>query len=109
MMSSIAESVQDVMQVCRNGHVITDRLHSCPESGLAHCDRCGAATLDHCLTCGRELPGAIAVPGLQPIGVRQPPCYCPTCGVAFPWTARSRRRRGSRSLFWRPCCAACRA
>jgi hypothetical protein len=36
------------------------------------------------------LAGALVVPGLQPIGVRQPPCYCPTCGAAFPWTKQRR-------------------
>jgi hypothetical protein len=79
---------QDVMQVCRSGHVITDLLRTRPESGLPHCDRCGAPTLDRCQTCGRELPGAIAVPGLQPVGARRPPHYCPACGAAFPWTGR---------------------
>ena len=56
--------MQDVMQVCRNGHVITDLLRTCPERGQTHCDRCGAATIEQCLTCGQSLPGAIAVPGL---------------------------------------------
>jgi hypothetical protein len=89
-MSPVETSVQDVMQVCRNGHVITDLLRSCPERSVTHCDRCGATTLDCCATCGRALPGAILVPGLHPVGVRQPPCYCPTCGAAFPWTLRRR-------------------
>src|SRR5579872_5087894 len=80
------ESVQDVMQVCRNGHVITDLLRTCPERALSHCDRCGAVTIEHCPTCGQELPGALVVPGQQPLGVRQPPGYCSTCGAAFPWT-----------------------
>jgi hypothetical protein len=82
--------MQDVMQVCRRGHVITDLLRSCPERSLMHCDRCGAVTLERCPTCGRELPGALVVPGLQPIGARQPPAYCATCGAAFPWTKQHR-------------------
>jgi hypothetical protein len=73
------------MQVCRNGHVITDLLRAFPERGLSHCDRCGAATLERCPTCGWELPGAIYVPGLVPIGRLEPPQYCPCCGAAFPW------------------------
>ena len=85
-MSHIVENMQDVMQVCRRGHVITDLLRCCPERSLTHCDRCGAITLERCPTCGRELPGALIVPGLQPIGARQPPAYCATCGAAFPWT-----------------------
>lgn len=80
----------DVMQVCLSGHVITDRLRTFPEQGLPRCDRCGAATIDRCLTCGRELPGGLSVPGLEPIGALRAPLYCPTCGAAFPWTERPR-------------------
>jgi hypothetical protein len=75
------------MQVCRNGHVVTDLLHTYPERSLSHCDRCGAATLDRCPTCGWELPGAVRVPGLIPVGLLEPPRYCPACGAAFPWAA----------------------
>ena len=82
--------VQDVMQVCRNGHVITDLLRACPESGLAHCDRCGAPTTDRCETCGKEVPGGIAAVGLHAVGARRPPAYCAVCGAAFPWTERPR-------------------
>lgn len=88
-MSPIETSVQDVMQVCRNGHIITDRLHSCPERARTHCDRCGAVTLERCPTCGHDLPGAFVVPGLHPLGVGPPPRYCATCGVAFSWTKQT--------------------
>ena len=83
-------SSHDVMQVCRNGHVITDLLLGYPERGLFHCDRCGAQTLDRCPTCGEHIPGAIHVPGLPPAGSRAAPNYCSTCGAAFPWTIRPR-------------------
>jgi hypothetical protein len=83
-------STHDVMQVCRNGHVITDLLLGYPERGLFHCDRCGAQTLDRCPTCGEHIPGAIHVPGLPPAGSRPAPNYCSTCGAAFPWTIRPR-------------------
>src|SRR5262249_28045203 len=76
---------QDVMQVCHNGHVITDLLRSHPERGRDHCERCGAQTLCQCPTCGQELPGAIPVPGLLPVGEGQPPRHCSRCGAAFPW------------------------
>jgi hypothetical protein len=77
---------QDAMQVCRSGHVITDLAHTYPERRLTHCDRCGAATVDRCATCGSQLPGAVHVPGLSPVGVRRPPRYCAVCGAVFPWT-----------------------
>jgi hypothetical protein len=88
-MTATHEPLQDVMQVCRNGHVITDLLRTCPERTLTHCDRCGADTIDRCPTCGQELPGAFLVPGLQPVGSRQRPQYCAACGVAFPWAKRA--------------------
>jgi hypothetical protein len=90
-MSSSEYCVQDVMQVCRNGHVITDLLQTCPERARTHCDRCGAVTLERCPTCGLELPGAIVVPGLQPVGARPAPHFCAKCGAAFPWTHLRRR------------------
>lgn len=74
------------MQVCRNGHIITDLLRTFPERAVGHCDRCGAVTLDRCQTCGKEIPGAVYVPDAAPIGARQPPPYCSVCGAAFPWT-----------------------
>ncbi len=78
----------DVMQVCRNGHVVTDLLHANPTSALPHCDRCGAPTIDRCPTCGLELPGAVAVPGIQPVGTRRPAPFCSACGAPFPWADR---------------------
>src|SRR5262249_1700902 len=87
-MKTLDNSFQDVMQVCRNGHVITDLFHSHPAPGLPHCDRCGAATLDRCPTCGRELVGANYVPGLVTMGTRLPPQRCAHCGAAFPWSGK---------------------
>jgi hypothetical protein len=90
-----ADSVaaHDVMQVCRNGHVITDRLRSDPQSGRNHCDRCGAATLTRCGTCGADLPAAAALPGLVPLGTWPAPPCCPTCGAVFPWARKPRPGR----------------
>jgi hypothetical protein len=77
---------RDVMQVCRNGHVVTDRLRTCPEQAANRCERCGADTLDHCATCGREIAGAAIGVDLVPLGRSRPPRYCCLCGAAFPWT-----------------------
>src|SRR5438093_9730137 len=89
-MQTLDGCYQDVMQVCRNGHVITDLLHTYPERALSHCERCGAETLYFCDTCGTELAGAVFVPGLVPIGRLGPPRYCATCGAAYPWADRPR-------------------
>src|SRR2546428_7339 len=93
-MSTLAETTPDVMQVCRNGHVITDLLRSHPERGATHCERCGAETLSHCPTCGQPLPGANRVAGLEPVGARRPPTNCGLCGAAFPWAAQPGAREG---------------
>ena len=89
MTDLIDSRLQDVMQVCRNGHVITDLLHTYPDRGLSHCDRCGASTLDRCTTCGLEIPGAVHVPGLVPVGRSQPPQFCSACGAPFPWSRKA--------------------
>ena len=90
MVKTIEGRLRDVMQVCRNGHVITDLFHTCPERGQSHCDRCGAETLDRCLTCGQEILGAVPVPGMVTLsGYVRPPDFCSTCGAAFPWTRLS--------------------
>jgi hypothetical protein len=91
--------VQDVMQVCRNGHVITNRLRSDPDSGRTHCNQCGAATLARCLTCGQDLPGAGLVLDLVTIGACAPPRFCPGCGAAFPWVRRPRPAAGPLALL----------
>jgi hypothetical protein len=85
----IDNPLQDVMQVCRNGHVITDLLHTYPDRGLSHCDRCGVVTLDRCATCGMEIPGAVHVPGLVPVGRSQAPEFCAACGAPFPWNKKA--------------------
>jgi hypothetical protein len=88
MTNTLTEFEQDVMQVCRNGHVVTNQMRTRPEQARHHCEHCGATTLHACSTCGLELPGALVVPGLQPIGMPEPPRFCSNCGAAFPWQRR---------------------
>jgi hypothetical protein len=76
------------MLVCRNGHVITDRLKERPDLRLPRCDRCGADTLDRCDTCGTLFAGANPVPGFEPVGFSALPRICTCCGASFPWAAR---------------------
>jgi hypothetical protein len=87
-MTRAAPGQADVMQVCENGHVITDLLMSQPGRGQRHCDRCGAPTLDSCPTCGQKIPGSVPLPGLTTTGYRRAPACCATCGAAFPWSRR---------------------
>ena len=84
-----SDLLQDVMQVCLNGHVITDLARAHPDRRRTACDRCGAATIDRCPTCGTTLPGAVAAPGLATIGARRPPRCCSVCGAALPWARQA--------------------
>jgi hypothetical protein len=57
------------------------------------------ATLDHCLTCGRKLPGVVPVPDLTPIGAAPAPRFCATCGAAFPWVRQPRTAPSAMKLL----------
>jgi predicted RNA-binding Zn-ribbon protein involved in translation (DUF1610 family) len=76
--------LRDLMLICRNGHVITDRLRARPDLNMRRCDRCGAATIDRCDTCGHLIGGANPVP-FQPVATGHAPSVCTTCGATFPW------------------------
>ena len=78
---------RDQMLVCRNGHVLTDRLRARPDLKTPRCERCGADTFDCCRTCGREILGAELNIGPEPLGARPAPPACIGCGVQFPWAA----------------------
>ena len=75
----------DVLQICRNGHLVTDRLRSCPEDSRPYCDRCGAPTMFACSTCGKDIAGS----GLTLSGRQGPPHACAHCGAIFPWSQRA--------------------
>lgn len=79
----------DVLQVCRNGHVVSDRLHSHPGSSRSCCERCGAGVLSSCPTCGQLLTVARALSLHETLGGVRPPDYCSLCGSAFPWAFES--------------------
>lgn len=77
----------DVKQVCVNGHQITDFARTQPESRRNFCDRCGARTITTCANCGTEIEGYPHIEGVFGSSGSDPPDYCPTCGVPFPWAA----------------------
>ncbi len=79
----------DVMQVCMNGHVITDRLKMSPEFGQEYCDKCGEKTISSCPNCGEDIQGEYHVEGVVAIDTtaKVPRRNCKYCGKPFPWTS----------------------
>ena len=77
----------DVMQVCVNGHKITQSLRSSPEFGKSYCPHCGAPTVSKCQKCQTDIQGDYHVPGVLSAGFNTPvPAFCHGCGEAYPWT-----------------------
>ena len=75
--------------ICLNGHVITDRLGSGPDSASKFCKKCGAATVSKCQGCNTGIQGDYEVEGVAVIGfgMRSAPKFCHNCGKPYPWTA----------------------
>ena len=78
------------MQVCLEGHMITDRLNGSPEQGKAYCPKDGSKTISACAKCNNLIPGSKPRPpgsfGHSP-GPSVPDC-CEFCGSAYPWTGK---------------------
>jgi hypothetical protein len=78
----------DAMQVCVNGHYITDRYHSQPEYREKHCSKCGSETIKECQECGTEIDGKDLDSSVVVVSTStpSPPDHCDNCGTPFPWT-----------------------
>ena len=90
--SSLA-SGWDVALVCRNGHVVNDRMRAQPERNPEHCPVCEAETLSSCPGCkepllGAYLPERAADAPTAPSVIRLPR-FCTSCGRPLPWTERT--------------------
>lgn len=76
----------DTMQVCRNGHQITDSYHGAPEFRQNFCEKCGAETIIECQECGAEIQGKYNVEGVVSVGSsKEVPSFCHNCGEPYPW------------------------
>lgn len=76
----------DTMQVCLNGHQITDRYYEAPEFRQNFCEKCGAETITACPDCGEEIRGYYHVEGVVSVGSsKDVPNYCHECGESYPW------------------------
>ncbi|WP_368410979.1 DUF2321 domain-containing protein [Halomarina pelagica] len=75
------------MQVCKNGHQITEVYHRSPEFRQKYCEKCGAETIITCPECGAEIKGHYHVEGVVSMGSsKDVPKYCHDCGEPYPWT-----------------------
>ena len=91
--SGAAASGWDVALVCRNGHLVNDRVRAAPERNPEHCPACGAETVSACPGCrepllGAYLPEGSAATQAAPSLVRLPR-FCTGCGRPYPWTERT--------------------
>lgn len=90
----------DVQQVCENGHQITGCYQISKSERQDFCQKCGAATMTACPSCGGEIQGAQIVdsrdlyetitkvePRMVPMHHVNVPSWCSNCGKPYPWTA----------------------
>ena len=76
----------DTMQVCLNGHMITDDADSQPETKRKFCERCGATTTTQCPKCNARIHGSRRMQNGWTTGVKAPPKNCHGCGESYPWS-----------------------
>jgi hypothetical protein len=72
----------DVMQVCLNGHQITDVAETFPHQRKQFCPSCGERTIDACPECNAPIQGHLKGVLSQSTDV---PNNCHNCGTAYPW------------------------
>lgn len=88
----------DILQVCENGHKITDCYNNNPEERKKFCQDCGLPTIISCSNCGAEIRGAkmevvesildarVGRRRMMPVIRADVPKYCPNCGESYLWT-----------------------
>lgn len=81
------------MQVCLNGHVITDAVDGQPESTKNFCPLDGEQTSIRCGECKEFIPGCTHFSETGRTYEFTPPDHCEHCGSPFPWTVRQRDAR----------------
>lgn len=72
------------MMVCRNGHVIEERLEE-SLGDTEYCEECGASTIVECPNCKTPIRGEERISGIITLGYGAvAPKYCYKCCEAFP-------------------------
>jgi len=83
----MSDSYYDTAQICLNGHVISTRAASSPQSNQQYCAKCGAQTITACHHCNSPIRGYYL--GVVGYFEYNKPSYCHNCGKPYPWTVAS--------------------
>lgn len=79
----------DTMQVCLNGHKITEFAESQSVVRQEFCAKCGAKTILACTSCQKPIRGHRHMSRVFSSQGTPVPKYCMQCGVAHPWQQAS--------------------
>lgn len=92
----------DAMQVCLQGHQITDTFNRYPQFRKNHCPKCGNTTIHRCPNCRNEIKGEYHVENFIDLsGSKVPvPEICEYCGESFPWSKKYKKIKGSTDSIW---------
>ena len=80
-----------VIQICRNGHILTDRADT-HELKQKFCSTCGSPIISQCEHCHVDIKGRARYMSQLPSGFGyyngdvSRPAYCIHCGRPYPWT-----------------------
>ena len=80
----------DIMQVCLNGHQITDSYNRYPEFRKDFCPKCGAKTIYKCPNCQKPIKGDYHVSSIIVSSTTPVPAKCEYCGHDFPWSLKKK-------------------
>ena len=78
----------DVMQVCLNGHQITDHYNELQQHRKDFCGNCGAKTIHACPKCNEPIRGDYVIPNVIGGGPTSIPSHCHKCGAKYPWATK---------------------
>ena len=77
------------MQICENGHKITQYLKSEPQLAKEFCNLCGAKTISKCPKCDADIKGLEL--DTTVIFDKSIPEYCDSCGEPFTWKGKNNK------------------
>ena len=90
----------DIMQVCRNGHVINDSYQYSPEKNQDYCQKCQQPTTTKCDNCQTPIQGRTHYRNVVAFHFKmKAPDYCKNCGTPYLWNKGFRRLKKNIKSF----------